>query len=141
MTVFYPDLKIAAGHNNAAGLTSIETITASGDSRPFVYPQAWPRFNPGQFKVRSDQSLYIRGKAATGWQFSFLTKNQYEYLRDTYCAGDFDGNVTIRTRAGRIAYANFNARMYLPKPSEVELRLDKIGVPVPPIRFVALEAL
>ncbi len=140
MTIFYPDLKIAAGHNNAAGLVTIETITAPGDSRPFVYPEAWYHFNPGQFKIRTDQSHYIRGKGLTAWEFTFLTKLQYVYLSDTFCAGGYDGEVTIRTRIRATTYSNLNAKIRLPKPSEVENRLGKIGSPVR-ITFVSLEVI
>lgn len=140
MTIFYPDLKIAAGHNNAAGLVTVETIIATGDTRPFVYPEAWYHFNPGQFKIRTDQSFYIRGKSLTAWEFTFLTKNQYVYWSDTFCAGGYDGNVTIRTRVRATTYVNLNAITRLPKPSEVENRLGKIGSPVR-IMFVSLEVI
>jgi hypothetical protein len=141
MTIFYPDLQIAAGHDNQAGLTRIESITAPGDTRPFTYPRAWYHFNPGQFAIRSDGSFYLRGKAVTAWTFTFLTKLQYQYLSDTYCGGDYDGDVTVKTPL-RTDNTNaiINARMRLPKPSETEARLGKVGTQVR-IEFANIEIL
>jgi hypothetical protein len=139
MTLFDPELKIAAGHNNVAGLVSIESITATGDSRPYSIPTAWFNYVPGQFKVRTDQTIYIRGKPSTAWVFTYMTKNQLVYLQDTYCAGSYDGNVTIRTRLrDNGAYLNMNARMLVPFNAQTTNRLGKLDKPVR-VSFTNLE--
>ena len=126
--IFYPNLKISAGHDNQAGLVAIESITPPGDTKSFYYPVAWYNYNPGQFAIRSDGTYYIRGKSLTAWTFSFMTKLQYQYLSDTYCGNNYDGNVTLQTPI-RTSTTNaiINARMRLPKPSETENRLGFVG--------------
>lgn len=139
--VFDPELQIAAGHNNAAGLVSIASIIAPGDSRPFVAPSAWFNYSPGEFLIRLDQTRYIRGTPNTAFIFSFMTKNQWVYLSDTYCGGGYTGNVTIRTRLrDPNNYSNNNAIMYLPSPAETTPRLGRIGNSIR-ISLVALEGI
>jgi hypothetical protein len=122
MVLYDSELQIAAGHNNAAGLQSIESITATGDTKPFSSPTAWFNYKPGEFKQRTDQTLYIRGKQSTAWNFTYMTKNQLVYLQDTYCNSLYDGNVTIRTRLrDNGAYLNMNARMIVPANFNLEL--------------------
>ena len=131
MVLFDPELKIAAGHNNVAGFKSIESIVAAGDPRPFSTPTAWFNYRPGQLKRRTDQTLYIQGKASTGWVFSYMTKNQLVHLQDTYCGGLYDGDVTIRTRLrDNGVYLNMNVRMSVPFNAQTTNRLGKLDKPV-----------
>lgn len=131
MTLFDPELKIAAGHNNVAGFESIESIIATGDTKPFSTPTAWFNYRPGQLKTRTDQTLYIQGKPSTAWVFTYMTKNQLVYLQDTYLGGLYDGNVTIRTRLrDNGAYLNMNVRMTVPFNAQTTNRLGKLDRPI-----------
>lgn len=119
MAIWYPDIKIAAGNNNAAGLVAIESITPSSD-RPFYAPQSYGSYSPGEARVRADGTVTFSGFAAVEWRFSVLTLRQFAYLQDTYCAGGWSGLVTIRTRTDDPAtYANYNAVMVLPTFDDV----------------------
>jgi len=141
MVLFDSNLKIAVGHNNVAGLLTIESIIATGDTKPFSVPTAWYNYRPGQRRTRTDQTIYIRGKESTAWIFTYMTKNQLVYLQDTHCAGLYDGNVTIRTRLrSNIVYVNLNARIHLPFNVETINRLGKLGPPVR-VGFTNLEAI
>lgn len=114
------DYQIAAGHDNAAGLVNIEAITPSGD-KTFYPPAGVGTYNPGEFRIRGDVSLYIAGEASCEWVFSSLTRAQVRYLMTTYCASSYSGKVTIRTKTDNInTYANYNAVMVLPKLTETE---------------------
>ena len=140
MVLFDANLKIAVGHNNVAGFASIESIIATGDTKPFSTPTAWFNYRPGQRKTRTDQTLYLRGKESAAWIFTYMTKNQLVYLQDTYCAGLYDGDVTIRTRLrSNIVYVNLNVRILLPFNVETTNRLGKLGPPVR-VGFTNLEA-
>lgn len=139
--IFNPELKIAAGFNNAAGLVSIASIVASGDTRPFVAPMAWFNYSPGQFKIRLNQSRYIRGKQNAAWTFTFMTKNQYLHFSDTWCGSGYTGEVTIQTPLrDPTAVSIANAIVYLPAPASTTPRLGKVGNPIK-IPIVALEVI
>lgn len=127
MLLYYPEYKIAVGPNNPGGLQSIESITPSGD-RAFIFPQQYFNNNPGLFRRRLNDRIYIAGKFTSGWNFFFLTKAQYTYLSDTYCGGLYDGEVTIRGRfREHDTFRNANAVMELPKLAEVQNRLGRLG--------------
>jgi hypothetical protein len=132
------EYKIAAGYNNTAGLVNIESITPGG-SVPFVPPVGMDGYSAGTRRVRGDGTDYIAGYASTAWQFSLLYWAQLDYLADTYCAGGWSGKVTIRTRTGRAVYANYNAVIKLPMPSESQ-RLFIVWRDVV-VRFVRLVAI
>ena len=60
-----------------------------------------------------------------------MTKNLLVYIQDTFCAGLYDGYVTIRTRLrSNITYVNLNVRILLPFNVETTNRLGKLGPPV-----------
>jgi len=139
--IFDPELKIAASFNNAAGLVSIASITASGDTRPFVAPMAWFNFSPGQFKIRLNQNRYISGKQNGAFTFTFMTKNQWLHFSDTWCGGGYTGEITIQTRLrspNTVVIAN--AIVYLPDPASTIPRLGKVGNPVK-CSLVAIEVI
>jgi hypothetical protein len=50
------------------------------------------------------------------------------YAKDTFCAGKYSGQGTIRTRIGRLTYANLNAILKLSK----EIDLPNSTAPVIP---------
>lgn len=109
---------IAVGNDNAAGLVNIENITPSGD-KTFYPPAGVGTYDPGQFRLRGDQTLYISGHASCEWVFRKLTRAQVRYLMDTYCGSSYSGKVTITTKTDNAnTYANYNAVMILPKLNE-----------------------
>lgn len=123
--------QIAAGYGNTAGLINIETIIPTGD-RAFFAPVAYNNYKPGIRKIRTDGLLYISGFGTSYWILPAATRPQIELLQDNYCAGGFNGKVTIRTRINRRVYANFRAILSLPDPDTMrriflgydDLRLD-----------------
>jgi hypothetical protein len=115
---------IAAAHDNVAGLQNIESIKPTSDTRYFCMPQGYGMFDPGLLAELLSSLDFERGYATTVWMFSVLTRLQYEYLRDTYCAGGYRGLVTIKTRTDRVAYGNYNATIEVPKLTVVQ-RQDK----------------
>ncbi len=140
VATFYPDYQLAVGHNNAAGLVSIEGVLPTTDTRPFVAPTIRAGFTQGQMIVRADGTCTFVGFPTLIWTFSWLTFAQREYLRNTYCAGGWTGQVTVRTRltAGG-SYSNYNATMVLPQPSDGDEQLGRIeNYRVRFIRMVAI---
>lgn len=115
----YHSHSIAAGHDVAlVSLVNIEDITPSSD-RAFNYPLASPLYNPGNYRIRGDGTVYVSGFPSIDWKFVGMTKKQYEYARTTWCAGGWSGYVTIYTRPGTEAYARYNAVLTIPKPTDV----------------------
>ena len=126
-----PNLKIAAGWDNIAGLETIETITAAGDSKSFIAPQVWFNNSPGRFRITLDQGRYISGKASGALSFTFMTKNQWFHWSETYCASGYTGNVTIQIEDRQPGvYFTFNAINYLPPQTDTSNRLGRVGSPI-----------
>lgn len=99
-------------------LTNIEDIKPNGDTN-FYAPIAL--YNPGNFVVRGDGSLYIAGYPEVQWVFQGnpggkLTRLQARYLQNTYCGGLYSGTVSINTLTDNPGtYTLANAVMRLPK--------------------------
>lgn len=134
--------KIASGHDNAAGLVDVTSITPSG-SETFFPHVAYGNYSPGALRIRADGAVYETGFASTVWTFSVLLGAQYTYLYDTYQADATNGNkVTIATRNRSGAFANYNARIILPQRAELEYRPDpRFVFQDVEVRFARLEAL
>jgi hypothetical protein len=137
------EYQIASGHNNAGSLVDITAIVPSGDVAYFA-PKAWHLFTNGAVRVRANGAFLASGFKSTTWKFGAMTNAQYEYLRDNYYEDATNGNaVTIRTRGIDGAYANYNARILLPRRSEQ--RADKghpnLYMEEVDVRFIRLEAL
>lgn len=131
--------KLAAGYNNAAGLVNIESITPSGD-KAFYPPQGVGAYDPGQFRIRGDGTVYVSGFAATEWLFSKITRAQVRYLQTTYCNSGWSGKVTVATKTDNInTYANFNAVMVLTKLPESQRNFTIYRDYV--VRFTRMEAI
>lgn len=140
MAILTIDYQIAAGYNNAAGLVKISSITPSSDV-PFVDPKGFSGYTPGALKIRGDGTTFYAGYGSTVWSMGYLTQLQYTYLQTTYCggAGSFAGKVTIKTRIGTATYANYNAILNIPLPSELEFQAGYwLNVPLRFTRMVAL---
>jgi hypothetical protein len=102
--------KIAAGWNNAGGLTS---ITALQDANGVYFPP--PRSIPDE----GLREFTPRGPRTKGYPVSVLVIPlliaQYKYIETT-----FSGNVTVTTTLDLINYANYNAIASLQKRDELE---------------------
>ena len=134
----YQDYRIAAGHNNAAGLVNIEAITTGGLYFPPVRSRT--TYEQGQAVERADGTLTFDGKPTVEWVMQALEPVMYSYLKTTYCAGGYSGLVTIRTRTDGTTYANFNALLRLPMPNA--LRSSEAGwYDEVALKFIRMEAL
>lgn len=114
------DYQLAVGHNNAAGLTNVETTIPSYQTHQTFFPRGRGMFDDGILRVRSDGLLYTAGFASFVWEVDVLEYAQWAYLQTTYTTGGntYSGQVTARTRLIGGTYANYNATMILPKPPD-----------------------
>lgn len=112
------DYQIAAGHNNAAGLTNIESLVPSGNIA-FPPPAARGNRNPGITRIRANGVATQSGYPAQVWRMVWLTYEQYAYLKTTYASGGYSAAVTVRTRFGSGDYANYNAVLNIPYESDL----------------------
>lgn len=126
--VMQGNYQIAAGWNNASGLTGLEGVFVANDFLPFKTFKSWGTFNPGEAFVCSDGSVLFDGYPSCQWVFGVMTRQQLQYLQDTYCGGSYSGHVTIRTSTDNVNtttnapnYENYNAVMRLSPPSERKL--------------------
>lgn len=107
--------KIAATYNVALNsLTNIELIKPTGDQY-FYAPLAIPFGSPGARRVRLDGTSIDAGYPSVEWRFGVLTRLQYEYLKSTYGAGGYSGQVTILTTLSSNTYARYNAIIDIPE--------------------------
>lgn len=117
--LFYPDYQIAAGHNNAAGLVSVESHIAPTSAHYIVAPTVRGGYSPGQNYVRGNGLLGTNGFARVNWHHSLMHYENDVYWRLTYCSGGFSGLVTVRTRLFPTgAFAVYNAVLTIPHPVE-----------------------
>jgi hypothetical protein len=110
MVAFTPNYQIAAGNNNAAGLTLVSSLTDSNGVK-LVMPRAWPFHEEGELVIAANATPSYRGFDTQDWLFSVLTKAQYYLLRSTYT-----GLVTIKTDITN-AFANYNASAWIDQKS------------------------
>lgn len=137
------NLQIAAGNDNAAGLTAIESVlTLTSSARGIV--QSWGNYTKGIQKFRADGTIYNAGFPSTRWVFPVLGFAQYVYLQTTYCggAGNYSGLVTIKTNAiSNSTYTNYNATLVIPMPSELQASNSRQYYINAALQFNRLEAL
>lgn len=119
-TVFQGEYKIAAGWNNASGLTGLEGVMIANDFLPFKTFRSWGTYSPGEAVIRGDGTIVFDGYPSCQWIFGVITRMQVQYLQDTYCGGSYSGKVTIRTSTDNVntttglpAYENYSAVMLL----------------------------
>lgn len=110
---------LAAGHNNAAGLVNLKTLVVSGI--PFPPVQANEFASPGQLVERADGSVTFDGRPAVEWLLMAVDPVIYAYIRTTWCAGGYSGLVTVRTTLDGTIYANYNARLRVPVPTDLRM--------------------
>lgn len=148
-TLLTDEYKWAVAYNNAGSLALVSTTIPSGD-KPFNFRPgevvgnevlALPNYSLGVRKIRGNGRSMFSGYSSTIWKFGAWTLPQYLYLQTTFCggAGHFDGLVTIRTTTGGVAYANYNAVMNIPQPSEMEY--DGLHYIAPIITYTRMVAL
>ena len=117
----YPDYQIAANYNNADGLESFESLLPPGGGRYLLFPRARGGYTQGAIVVRGDGTNRYDGFPAQTMIVSAVTYAQAKLLQDDYCGGGYNGKVTIRTRLSPAHdYANYNAILTLPQPSEYD---------------------
>lgn len=110
---------IAAGHNVALNmLTNIETILVDGVY--FALVKGRGSFSQGNRLYDGSGGDYFDGYSVTTWLLDVLTYPRLDYLRTTYCAGAWDGPVTIYTTLGGDTYYRRNAIMKLELPNNVD---------------------
>lgn len=120
------DYRISAGYNvAAASLTNVETI-ADSDGKKLRAPYAVLAYNAGQFRIRTDGTVYQAGYGAISWVFAVVTRAQVAKLSTDYCAGGYSGKVTIYTRTTTSTYARYNAVILLPNPAETQRMMKHI---------------
>jgi hypothetical protein len=107
MPAFIPEYSIAAGHNNAAGLTEFSSLTDTNGVK-LVMPRAIPYRMEGQLKISTNGVPAYDGYDSQDFEFKVLLVAQYELLRDTYT-----GLVTIRTALDGATFANYNASAWI----------------------------
>lgn len=125
---FYPDYKIAAGWNNAAGFVTVESMIAATETRYMMAPTVRDGYSPGAVYIRGDGTGGYQGFASVRWHWDMMTYLNEVYLRTTATAGAYNGMVTVRTRLTATgAFANYNAVIFFPPPVESnESRLYRI---------------
>ena len=107
MASFTPQQAIAAGHNNAGGLTIISSLTDANGVKLFM-PRSNPYTETGELRIRANASPAYVGEDSQDWEFSVLLMTQYKLLKDTYT-----GLVTVKASLDGVSYANYNASAWL----------------------------
>lgn len=107
MASFTPLQAIAAGHNNAAGLTLVSSLTDANGVK-LVMPRAVPFTQEGELAIRANGSPAYRGFDSQDWEFSVLLLTQYYLLRNTYT-----GLVTVKLSINGSTFANYNASAWI----------------------------
>lgn len=127
MSETFQSHQIAAGHNNAAGLTNIETLTDSLGRR-FKPVQDFMQFSLGIPLIRGDGITVPTGQISFKWTSNLLYLEQWYYLYNTLLSNSLSGLVTVRTRQFQPStYANYNATLYINNPTELEYQLGYIS--------------
>jgi hypothetical protein len=108
MATITPNTQIAAGHNNAAGLTRFDAIV-DGNGVKFVMPRTVPYHEEGEMLFGPNGVAVYDGFQRQDFEFRIMTVAQYELLRATYT-----GFVTVKTTLNSgSSYANYNAVAWL----------------------------
>jgi hypothetical protein len=114
MTAIIPDYQIAAGNNNAGGLTPVDELVDS-NSIKFVMPRGLPFRVRGQVRTRLDGTTGRVGFNSTQWLSAVMTVDQLSTVYSTY-----EGLVTIRIALTSTSFANYNAVLRMPDEGELE---------------------
>lgn len=104
MTLYDDIAKIAAGNNNTAGLVLISSITNDGHN--LLAPFTPANYTRGERRFKANGVPYVSGDKTKTLQ-SFMTLNQYTYMRDTY-----EGLVTMHTWLENTTAYDYNAVLW-----------------------------
>lgn len=96
MSCSQPLYALAPGHNNIDELVVIEGLQPFGETAIQGF-RGWALYDPGQFIVRGDDTLYISGYPTTQWIFGWLSRDQLYYFQTTYGNAGYSGQVTVAT--------------------------------------------
>ena len=114
MSVIVPDYQLAAGHDNAGGLTPVDEI-ADSNGVTLVMPRGLPFRGRGQVRTRLDGTTGRIGFNSTQWLSGVMTVDQLSTIYSTY-----EGLVTIRIALTLTTFANYNAVLRMPDEAELE---------------------
>ena len=113
MPKIWPNYQLAAGNNNAAGLTAFTSITDT-NSIPFVMPQGKGSRTRGTKRVRLNGTEGQVGFDSFTLLFTAMTLDQYALLLSTY-----EGLVTVKISLTSTTFANYNAVLVVPDEAEL----------------------
>lgn len=105
----YPEIRIAAGHNNTAGFVTAESVMG-------LAPRCTPVPRGSVTTLLSSGGIRRDGFKNFTWEWRILPFEDFSAFVTAYIGG-FDteyGLVTVRTRLRAMTYGNFNAKLYLP---------------------------
>lgn len=111
--------EIASGHDNAAGLVRVNTVTDTNGAALTDPIVLFSRSTRGQARTGLGGYNGRVGKPSQVWVFPFLLLAQYKKLKDDY-EETSGGAVTVKTTLDGITYANYNATLFMPDYSELE---------------------
>lgn len=114
--IFYPDLKWAAGWNNAAGLVTVEsTLNKEG-----LFPYTFTTYDPGIRETTGDGGDYDRGHDKAEIVFTVFHWEKHIALMTLFGAGvSYNGKATVRIPTNNpTSYANYNCWIKLPRLTE-----------------------
>lgn len=109
-----PNYQIAAGHNNAGGLTLITSLTDANGVK-FLMPRGLPHRVRGERRFRLDGTVARVGTNTTRWVSAGMTLAQYALVLSTY-----EGLVTVKLALTSTTFANYNATLWMPDENELE---------------------
>lgn len=111
---------IASGHDQTLNsLSNIETISVNG-YKFVVVGRARGSYKRGRREITGRGGDAWNGYQTTQWVMAGLFYAQLTYLRDTYCGGEWSGEVTIYTTLGGDTYYRCNATMRLDNPGDAD---------------------
>lgn len=112
----------ATGYDIALlSLTTITTITASGDALPFKEPACRGYYDPGSDRVRTDGISIFPGYGFSKLVWAAMTWNQYQYIYTTLLGNAYSGPVTVLMRVNAAdAYSRMDAVFWLPPPIKTD---------------------
>jgi len=143
LDVFQSEYQLAAGYNNAAGLSTIEGTVATANDYPRAFGpvRCYSSYDPGEIVVRGNGTYTFNGFASVRWTWGLVSRAQEAYIRDTFCGGGYAGEVTVRTTTDDSpdTFANYNAVLLAPRHAELSFigrRIENYAITLS--RLVAL---
>ena len=111
---------IAAGNNNAGGLTLV-TALQDANGVNFTHVRGLPTRRRGVRRVRLDETTALIGSDTVEWISSGMTLAQYSYILSTFGIESANkGLVTITHDLTSTTFANYNAILTMPDEADLE---------------------